>query len=478
MTEFLTYEMFGAIGDGIADDMPAIVRAHEEANRLALPVRAREGAAYYISPADRTAVVKTSVNWTGARFIIDDRDCENRNAPVFCVLSALEPAHLPITALSRGQTQIDNPTGLDLLVHVENAHHMDYIRKGLNQDNGHPRSDILLLRADGTLTSPVACDFTEVTHVKAHPIDPERLTLTGGEFTTIANLNESRYDYHARNIRISRSNVEIAELTHLVTGETDHGAPYGGFLDLSSCADVLVRDCLFTAHRTYWTIGSAGLPVPMGSYDIGIGGVCNLSFIRCRQTTDILDKNYWGLIGSNCCRDILLEDCDFSRFDVHTGAYNCTLRRCRLGHQQLCAIGSGTFRVEDTEVWAHSFLHLRTDYGSLWRGDVIIRNCTWHPTDEKKCIISASNDGTHYFGYECFLPTHIDIDGFTVAASAAGDEPLFVFNDYVGAEDISPEERPFLPVPTESVRLRNVAPMQDVRLCENPALLTDTAFDA
>ena len=42
MEEFLTYEQFGAIGDGVADDMPAIVRTHAEANRLGLPVRARE----------------------------------------------------------------------------------------------------------------------------------------------------------------------------------------------------------------------------------------------------------------------------------------------------------------------------------------------------------------------------------------------------------------------------------------------------
>lgn len=40
MEEFLTYEQFGAIGDGVADDMPAIVRTHAEANRLGLPVRA------------------------------------------------------------------------------------------------------------------------------------------------------------------------------------------------------------------------------------------------------------------------------------------------------------------------------------------------------------------------------------------------------------------------------------------------------
>ena len=32
MEKFVTYEQFGAIGDGIADDLAAIVKAHEFAN--------------------------------------------------------------------------------------------------------------------------------------------------------------------------------------------------------------------------------------------------------------------------------------------------------------------------------------------------------------------------------------------------------------------------------------------------------------
>ena len=52
MNEFITYEAFGAIGDGVTDDMPAIAKAHAEANRLGLPVKAKEGAVYYISPKE------------------------------------------------------------------------------------------------------------------------------------------------------------------------------------------------------------------------------------------------------------------------------------------------------------------------------------------------------------------------------------------------------------------------------------------
>ena len=38
METFVTYEQFGAVGDGIADDLAAIVKAHAYANANGLPV--------------------------------------------------------------------------------------------------------------------------------------------------------------------------------------------------------------------------------------------------------------------------------------------------------------------------------------------------------------------------------------------------------------------------------------------------------
>lgn len=474
MNEFLTYETFGAVGDGVTDDMPAIVRTHAEANRLALPVRAKEGATYYISPKNATATVQTSVDWTGAKFIIDDRDCENRNASVFLVVSTETPIPLTIPSLVRGQTTLDNPTGRDLHVIVYNANHLDYIRFGLNQNNGTARRDNFILRADGTLSSAVSFDFEEVTSVTANPIPTEKLTLTGGEFTTIANQAESKYNYHARNIRINRSNVEVSGFTHLVTGEIDHGAPYGGFLDISNCANVDVHDCVFTGHYIYSTIGSAGKPVSMGSYDISCGSASNLSFRRCTQTTDIMDRRYWGLIGSNFCRDLLFEDCHFSRFDAHQGVSNCTLRRCTLGWQCLNAIGNGTFVIEDTAAYGYAFVNLREDYGSTWRGDMIVRNCTWHPLGDRRAVFAGHNDGHHNFGYDCYLPETVDIDGLTITEEATDERPLYIFNDYAG--NIPEEERKFLPIPPKSVKVKNIHTERTVELCQKPALMPETLF--
>lgn len=473
MSSFITYEMFGAIGDGIADDMPAIMAAHEKANQLHLPVKAKEGAAYYISPRNLTAVVQTSVDWTGVKFIIDDVDCESISSPVFHVMSSEQPLPLNVKSMFYGQEQLENPFGRDLFVVVQNENHMDYIRKGLNQDNGHARTDVFILSADGSLSSPLSFDFEEITAIHAYPIDEETLTLTGGEFLTIANQAESRYTYHRRNISITRSNVEVSNITHYVTGEKDHGAPYNGFIQLLDCSRVLIHDCIFTARYIYETIGAAGLPVLMGSYDIRLDRTSDIHISRCTQTTDIHDTRYWGLIATNFCRDLLLEDCIFSRFDAHMGVSNCILRRCRLGWQCLNAIGNGTFLIEDTEAFGTAFVNLRDDYGCTWRGDIIIRNCSWLPRTEKRAVFRGSNDGTHDFGYDCYMP-NVSIDGLTVLEDTTDDTPLYIFNNYLG-EDIC-DSRAYMPIPPQWVSVKDIRTMRKIELCEKPELMAGTDY--
>ena len=75
-TDYVTYSMFGAAGDGMTDDYDAIVQAHAYANEKNLPVKADTGATYYIGHMDsanpKGALIKTDTDWTGATFVIDD----------------------------------------------------------------------------------------------------------------------------------------------------------------------------------------------------------------------------------------------------------------------------------------------------------------------------------------------------------------------------------------------------------------------
>ena len=77
------YSDFGAKGDGKTDDIDAIAATHAYANQHNLLVKANEGATYYISGKNRTAVVRTNTDFGTAAFIIDDTDVQNRNANIF-----------------------------------------------------------------------------------------------------------------------------------------------------------------------------------------------------------------------------------------------------------------------------------------------------------------------------------------------------------------------------------------------------------
>src|SRR5690606_37377199 len=123
--------------------------------------------------------------------------------------------------------------------------------------------------------APIIWDFDQITEITALPIDQTPLHLKGGRFTTIANRDESKYNYYSRNIDIRRSHVTVDSLQHFITGEGEQGAPYAGFLNINNCAYVTVKNTVLTGHKTYQTIGSAGKPVSMGSYDLSINRALN-----------------------------------------------------------------------------------------------------------------------------------------------------------------------------------------------------------
>jgi hypothetical protein len=285
------YSDFGASGDGKTDDMEAIAAAHAYANQQGLSVKTDEGATYYIGGKDLTAVIRTDTDFGTATFIIDDTDVQNRNAHVFLVSSSLQPFKPEgLSSLKRNQDKIGIPLPGPCLITVINSHKRRYIRFGPNQNDGAPQTDILIVDKDGNvdMDAPVIWDFDQITDITALPIDETTLTITGGHFITIANNAESRYTYYSRGIAIRRSNVLFDGLEHCVTGEGDHGAPYGGFLNISDCAYVTIRNTILTGRKTYQTIGSAGVTVSMGSYDISLGRALNVSFVNCSQTNDYL----------------------------------------------------------------------------------------------------------------------------------------------------------------------------------------------
>ncbi len=432
--QFVSYRDFGAVGDGKTDDFAAIIAAHAHANEAGLPVRADEGDTYYIgNNRTASAYIKTDTDWTGASFIIDDSkvDIDHRSTPIFIVNDDMESIDLTeygVKSLCEGQRSVVS-VGRDCYVRVTHPDKRIFIRKGPNQNAGSLQNDCFILRANGLVDekTPIIWNFDRIQTITAKPLPEKTLTLRGGKFTHIANQAESKITYYDSGINITRSRVCVEGISHYIEGELDHGAPYSGFLGINHCAEVEVKNCLFTAHRTYITYRAENKPVPMGTYDLGFGSAIGIKIENCSQTTDIMDRAYWGLICSNFCKDITLINCKFSRFDAHMGMTNATIRGCTLGHQCLNAIGHGLLTVEDSTLFGDCFIYLRFDYGSTWKGDMIIKNCTWLPAfrNGKANFIGGANHGDHDFGYECYMPQHILVDGLHVKDADESSNPEY-----------------------------------------------------
>ena len=205
----------------------------------------------------------------------------------------------------------------------------------------------------------------------------------------------------------------------------------------------------------------------MGSYDVRANNVVNFHMINCRMN-HICDRTRWGVIASNFCKNILLEECTLSRMDTHMGVSgHYTIRRCVLGHMGLNAIGRGTLLVEDSTLYGNALVSFRGDYGSTWEGDLVIRNCRWTPACGETSwphMIQIRNDGMHDFGYPCSMPREITIDGLFVDDSNHPEayQGLYLFADpdephANGAARVPEAERPYPYKRCEKVTIRQLS---------------------
>lgn len=228
-----------------------------------------------------------------------------------------------------------------------------------------------------------------------------------------------------------------------------------------------VKNCELTAHKTYVTIGSAGTSVSMGTYDISATNSTYLTFLECTQTNFFakdstvntsMSEGYWGIAGTNYCKNLTYDTCRLTRFDAHCGVANANILNSEVATISL--IGAGTARIENTRVYVSSgrtLLTLRDDYGSTWHGDIIIKDVTMisssKPSSVNLISISWVN---HYFGYTTYLPTTITVDNFVCEDAVT----VNIFGGNIPNSDVSaeflgdtPNNNPY--VPTKKVIIRN-----------------------
>ena len=468
------YRDFGAVGDGVADDFPAIIAAHEAANAKGLPVYADEGATYYIPPHAETAIIKTNTDWTGAKFVIDDREINEvghfaQFASIFSVPATLPKTNLELGALNPESKNIGVKLGFDALVYIECDQIKQYIRYGANANSGANQQEILLVNADGDIdpATPVVWDYPSITKAYAIPTAEEPITVRGGEFKTLANeINPTRYIHVTRNINITRSNTTVRDIKHTVVQVKPYRAAYGGFFNTSYCHNVLIYNCEIFCHvSSYFTLNKPDgttQQVLLGSYELLGNHSSNIRYENVVQTNLFEEDgklHNQGLMGTNFCKNMFFINSTIARFDAHSGLYNLTVKGSTI--QRVNTIGTGTVIIEDTKVYGDYMMDLRSDYGGHFNGDVYLKNVTMMNPDNKDTVYLASGSWVnHFFGYKVVQPQNIYVDNLEVKGGA-------VFKLYTAGLD----NRPDLTADTvDGVENKNpITPTKCVKVVSNPA---------
>ncbi len=510
---YVLYSDFGAKGNGEDDDFEAIFASHAFANENSLPVRADEGMTYYIHHFDKSTIIKTDTDFTGAKFILDDTGSDafvNRSRPLFYVDRDTPSkvykgdqiaANFGNIAFKAGDSVIEALRGkLDVkcFIHFTNDNHRDYVRFGCNVDSGFPRADYLLVNPDGSIdpSTPITFDFDTVTKMEVFRTDDKPITIQGGYFETICcrvvkeTDFENKWRGYLRKFQIGRTNTTMRDITHRITGEPDipnegygrsedgklrQSYPYYGFFYFCNTYNSCAVNCALNAHTTYYEDKqTSSEPVPQGTYDLVIE---YSSHVRCEGITngvDTCDTRYWGIMSSNGAKNMTFKNCSMSRFDAHRGFFNANLIDCEFG-TEISVVGGGTLYIKNTTRLAgKSFLTLRGDYGATFNGDIIIKNCTMKGKFGYRGIKTDARigdalymiySGFHYyeepyiewdFGYTRYMPRHILIDNL----KSESPDITYLYNDLSDA----PFKNEGRYVITEDIVYKNMTPL---RTCQS-----------
>ncbi len=451
----ITYEDFGAVGDGKTDDIDAIRQAHNEANKGGQTVIGTKGKTYYVTfTYDNPIQVRTNVDWKGAKFIFDSSAITYDNAgDVFEISQTVADANVfidtkdpriqelnkpaengepVIKGIQHGDeqtTKLDLGLGYAAMLTVIDSNSRTYIRWGYVDSKGGEQKEVIIVDKDGNIdpSTPFLLDYEKITGIRIHKIEVEEITVQNATITEPASRINLLGAYHSytHGILVSRPNVVIKNITHVITGEilpnapvkvdkdglsydvSDEGFSYSGgkilkdgkpysgndvqpftgpsfgFLQISNTHNVLVEDSVFQGRVHYVE----------GTYDLGANTANQIVFKNCKQSnffdtrpayTKFGESTFpnlglcWGIMGSNYTKNVHYVDSDLTRFDAHAGVLNASVTGGKLGVVRL--IGGGTFTLDGVTIYRSHHgtqpIQLREDYGATFNGTLIMKNVT------------------------------------------------------------------------------------------------------
>ena len=357
-------------------------------------------------------------------------------------------------------TKLDVGIREPLMLKVSNSDAKTYIRWGYVDTKGAAQCEVIIVDKYGNIdpSTPFLLDYEKITSITAYKIDVEPITVGNAHIesrNSLVNLLGA-YKSIAHGILISRPNVTLTNVIHTVTQEYTNTTPtrqnpetglwedvssegftisggivylngkqykgddvkpftgysYSGIVNISNTHNTLIKGCGFQARYHYVE----------GTYDISCSYANRIEFRNCTQNNFFeKDKDgndtqvanlgiYWGIAGTNYCKNMYYVDSVLTRYDAHAGVFNGGVKGGKLAVLRL--IGGGTFTIEGVDFHARGVpVQLREDYGATFNGTVIIKdtyfNYIWGTNTNYNLVLVDAPTAHIYNGYRTYFPNLI-----------------------------------------------------------------------
>lgn len=376
----VSYEMFGAVLDGVADDTDAVIAAHEYANANGCRVEQHTGTAYLkTATADHCPVVKTDCDWSGMTFVVTEAMAKN-------VILRAEPDE-GIRTISLSSAQIGQL--------AQGAISIPFLAEYPN----------CICHFTTDIVQPVRLNHADTTYVYHETVTSDRHgnLIDGGLFRDMTGAGSVTMEYQSiferpielRGARvlldttddsriptflIKRSNATLRDWTFEIAAQTSvNSTDYKGeILRIENAYNVTAEKLTGENFGTFFTDTAASRS--QTCYAIYLSGLSRFTLRDC------VLLRAWGVMQSQYCKDIAVRDSTLGRIDNHYGCRNYTISNVTLATSHSCiniGYGDGQFVIDNVRF--HKFpdpdttasnacVMLRRDFCALYSGELVIRN--------------------------------------------------------------------------------------------------------
>ena len=342
----LTYECFGAVGDGKVNDYEAILNTHKFANKeyvdKGIMLTVYGGGAdktYYMGGNNKEYIsIITNVDWQKSNFIVDDYDVKNNvntvnlSKSLFFVTTPLKIAsgksvleydisknndvlNNDVYKSLNGKINTKTKNLLDFVNAIKNDtlmmkvsdkkffndsqvwainvkdKTMRFIRRGANNVNsGNNQEDIVLINSKtGDVLNEINWDYNDITQIRVWPIPDTNIKIQNGYFTTKTyNIVDKSKTYVQRNIYVAfTGNVDFSNIYHFL----DEGAhPYTSSLQTNQYANayygfIRLYDAAYVNFNNLY-LTPHNYTNNLGTYDLVFDNSSNLLFNNINYACD------------------------------------------------------------------------------------------------------------------------------------------------------------------------------------------------